>query len=185
MNEEGQYIDYETYKEILDEHDIEYIPPLFKVANPTEERIAKALDINDYLIKDGEGVGEGIVVKNYNYVNKFGRITWAKLVTSEFKDKHKKAMGCNEVKEKLRIEQEIAEEFITTALIEKTYAKIKLDEGNFTSKQIPRLLETIYHDLVVEDIWQILKKHKFPTIDFKVLKRFSIVQIKALKPELF
>lgn len=185
MNEKDEHLPYEQYKELLDKHEVEYIPPLFKVKNPTEERIIKALDINDYLIKDDSGVGEGIVVKNYDFVNKFGRTTWAKLVTSEFKEKHKKAMGCSEVIEKQRVEEEIANEFITTALVEKTYAKIELEVGSFNGKQIPRLLETVFHDLITEDLWQILKKYNNPTIDFKALKRFSTTQIKSLKPEIF
>ena len=36
------------------------------------ENIEKCLEENKYLIKDGEGCGEGVVIKNYDFINKFG-----------------------------------------------------------------------------------------------------------------
>ena len=88
------------------------------------------------------------------------------------------------MKEKIKlVEEEIANDFCTQTLIDKTYAKIAID--GWSSKHIPRLLETIYHDLVTEEIYTILKKMSFPTINFKTLRVFVINRIKTLKPELF
>ena len=39
-----------------------------------------------------DGVPEGVVIKNYNYENKYGRTTWAKIISEDFystkKDNH-------------------------------------------------------------------------------------------------
>lgn len=177
------YLSYETYKVMLDEYGIEYIPPICKIENPTYERLVNQLEKNTYLIEDGKGTGEGIVIKNYNYKNTFSRIVWAKIVKNEFKTKHSK---CNttEIKEKKIIEEEIANRFVTNALIEKEFAKIKIESG-WSSKQIPRLLNTVYYCLINEECWNFIKEFKNPVIDFKRLLFFTIKRVKDLMPNLF
>lgn len=180
-----KYLSYDEYQPLMEQFGIEYIPPIFVVERPTEERLYGALEQNNYLIRDGEGAGEGVVVKNYSYVNRFGRIAFAKIVTAEFKAKHTKALGVREVKEKIRVEDSIAAEFVTKSLVDKVYAKIEVEKGGFTSRDIPRLLNTVYYDIVREDIWEIVKKYKSPTIDFSYLLKAVIAHTKIYKPELF
>ena len=177
------YLHYENYKVILDEFEIEYIPPICKVENPSYERLINQLEKNGYLIEDGKGTGEGIVIKNYGYVNKFGRQTWAKIVKNEFKAKHAKC-DVTEIKESKIIEQEIVNKFVIDVLVNKEVAKIDLEVG-WSSKQIPRLLNTIFYCLVKEEMWNILKEFKNPTIDFKRLLYFSNARIKEVAPHLF
>lgn len=83
------------------------------------------------------------------------------------------------------IEEEIVEQYCTEYLIEKTYQKIVVECDGWNSVYIPRLLETVYHDFVVEEIWRIIKKHKAPTINFGTLRYFVIRKIKEIKKELF
>ena len=177
------YLTYEVYKGMLDELGIEYIPPICKVANPTYDRLIAQLDKNGYLIEDGAGTGEGVVIKNYEYKNKFGRVVWAKIVKNEFKASHQKC-EVGEIKECKIIEQEISEKFITLSLVEKEVAKIEAEIG-WTSKQIPRLLNTVFYCLVKEEGWNFIKEYKNPTIDFKRLNSFAIGQVKQLMPNLF
>ncbi len=178
-----EYLHYDDYSKILSTHGIEYIPPICKVENPTYERLIAQLEKNDYLIEDGKGTGEGIVIKNYDYRNKFGRIVWAKIVANEFKAKHRKK-DVAEIKEAKIIEQEIAEKFITKSLVEKEFAKINAEAG-WSSKFIPRLLSTVFYCLVKEESWNFIKEFKNPTIDFKRLSFFTNNRIKELMPELF
>lgn len=180
---DGEYIPYEVYKEYLDDFNIEYIPPICKVDNPTYERLIAQLEKNDFLIEDGKGTGEGIVIKNYNYKNRFGRVTWAKIVKNEFKAKHRKRK-VTELKENMIIEQEIAEKFVTKSLIEKEFAKIESESG-WSSKLIPRLLNTVFYCLIKEDSWNFIKENKNPTIDFKRLLYFSNNKVKELMAHLF
>lgn len=180
----GDFLPYNEYKVLLDEFRVEYIPCTLKSNNPDYEILVKATENNRFLLKENEGVGEGIVIKQYGFKNRFGRTTWAKLITNTFKDKHIKEMGGAVVDNKM-VEEEIANGFITQHTVDKVVEKIRNDQGQFGAKDIPRLLQTVFHDLVVEEIWEAIKKHKNPKIDFKTLNQFSIRRVKELKRELF
>ena len=149
QNIEGglDYLRYEDYIKILEEFELDYIPLQSTIKNPSHEQLYKELEKNQFLIRDGEGCGEGIVIKNYNFTNKYGRKTWAKIVTSEFKDKHRKEMGHSELQGRSVVETVIVEQFCTRALIDKTYAKIKTDKGGWSSKFIPMLLSLVYREI--------------------------------------
>lgn len=54
-----EYIPYDIYKPLLDEFDLEYIPPIAKVRNPSCDGLLKLLDKTDFLIQDGKGRGNG------------------------------------------------------------------------------------------------------------------------------
>lgn len=180
----GAMIHYENYKDGLSCHGIDYLAPIAVVKNGSLENYIKCLDKNVFLIKDGCGVGEGVVIKNYEWQNKYGRVTWAKLITNAFKEKHHKEMGAPEVGGVV-LEETIANEFVTQHLVDKVQAKIALDNNGWQSRFIPQLLGVVWHDLITEEIWEILKKYKNPKIDFSILNRFVIIRIKSLKQELF
>lgn len=181
--EDGEYLPYEKYSVILDEFGIEYIPPICKIENPTYEQLIYQLEKNTYLIEDGKGVGEGIVIKNYDYRNCYGRVTWAKIVRNEFKTQHGK-IKAPELKGAKVIEAEIVNKYVTQALVEKEFSKIENEVG-WSSKQIPRLLNTVFYCLVKEESWNFVKEFKNPTIDFKKLAIFTNNRVKVLMPHLF
>jgi len=186
MLEDGTYMNYDLYSAVCKDCGFDdYIPPLRIIQNPHAEDIMKCLEENRFLIPDDKGTGEGVVVKNYDFVNKYGRTTWAKLVTSSFKEKHSKEMGAPESQGRDFIEEDIAEEYLTSEVIEKVYAKIVNDTGAWRSEYIPRLLGTVFHDFVTECIWEVIKKKKNPRIDFKLLQRFTVIKVKQVKPEIF
>ena len=179
-----KYIHYEEYKPMLESFDIDYVPPICTVINGSYEQFINQLMKNVFLIEDGKGVGEGIVVKNYEWRNKYNRQTWAKIVTSEFKEKHAKEMGGHVVKGKRLIEEEIAEKYVTTALCEKVQAKIE-NESGWSSRFIPRLLNTVYYDVVKEECWSFVKEHKNPSLNFKTLQHFVYGKVKERIPQYF
>ena len=178
------YMPYNEYQPILEKYSIDYIPPIAIINNPSADQLYYLLDKNDFLIKDGEGAGEGIVIKNYNYTNKFRHIIWAKIVRSEFKEKHTKVMGAPITDNKL-IEDKIVAKYVTSAFIEKTYSNIVEKHEGWSSKYIPELLNTVYHDLVTEESWHIIKDFKNPTIHYDILFRVITNKIKDIKRDLF
>lgn len=182
-----KYLSYEEYSPVLERCGIDYIPAICKINNPTAEKLIEMLDKNVFLIKDGMGTGEGIIIKNYDYINRFGRVTWAKIVKNEFKDQHCKnrMFGVPELKCTAYIEEKITEKYVTESLIEKEYAKIVNDVGGWSSKLIPRLLGVIFYCLVSEEAWNFIKDFGNPVVDFKKLNNFAIRRVKQLKPELF
>ena len=69
--DKGVYLSYDVYKPLLDAYEVTYIPCLGVVTNPTYEILCKYRDENFYKVKDNSGAGEGIVIKQYNWKNKF------------------------------------------------------------------------------------------------------------------
>ena len=184
IDEDDKFLSYDEYKEILDEYEINYITPIIKIKNPTDDTLFSCLDKNTFLIKDHCGVGEGIVIKNYDFKNKFGNIVWAKIVKTEFKIQNQKMLGPSEIKEKRTTEELIVAEYVTGTLVEKEYSKI-VNESGWSSKFIPKLLNTIFYCLVKEESWEFVKKFKNPTINYKRLMALTFARTKELKPELF
>ena len=187
IKEDGEelFLPYEEYSEILEKEGLEYIAPMAKIKNPNLESLIRFMEKNTYLIEEGKGFGEGIVIKNYGFVNKYNRQTWAKLVHGEFKEKHVKAMGCPEVNAGLLVEERIVNDFCTDSFVEKEFAKIVNEKGGWSSKYIGEMLGRIYHELIMEETWNILKKYKYPIINFKVLNSLVIEKIKLVKRDIF
>lgn len=179
-----KYLTYDEYQPYMEEYKLEYIPPICKITNGNYNNFIHALNQNNFLIEDGKGIGEGIVIKNYNFVNKFGRTTWAKIVTSEFKEKNLKAMGCPEIITNY-VEEKIVDSLLTKAMIEKEYEKIKLENDGWNSKLIPQLFGRMFYSFVTEEIWNVVKEFKNPTVDFRKLNNFIILKIKKEMQELF
>lgn len=183
-NGESSYLSFNEYQPLLDQYGIDYIPPLCVIKNASYEQLIAQLDKNVFLIEDGKGAGEGIVLKNYSFKNNFGRCAFAKIVTSEFKEQHSKVMRSNILNGAKMIEEEIANKYVTKALCEKVLAKID-NESGWNSKQIPRLLNSVYYDLVKEDSWEFTKEFKQPVINFKTLQHFTFLKVKENLPQLF
>jgi hypothetical protein len=189
-NEDGSYWTYEDISDLC--YNAEYediIHPLMSLVNPTPDKIIEVAATNTFLMREG-CVGEGVVCKNYDYVNKWGEIVWAKYVVSEFKEKK---IGKSEPKY-LRddmVEPKIVEKFLTKAMIDKVEAKIMnwRDEDNmhtgWTGAMIPRLLGMVWHDFITEELFDALKKFKNPTIDFRYLQSCVTAKIKELREDLF
>lgn len=182
--DEVNYIHYDNYVQELEKHNIDYVPLIAKVVDGDNEKFYNLLEHNTFLIEDGKGIGEGIVIKNYLFVNKFGNKKFAKIVTNEFKTKHKKELGvpkteCNP------IEKRIAEQFVTQSLVEKEKAKIEVEQGGWSSKNISMLLGKVWYSVITEESWNIVKDFKKPTIDYKLLQKYISNQTKAVCPNFF
>lgn len=180
-----EYIPYDIYKPLVEEFGLDYIPPIVTMTNGLYEYFIRTLDNNTFMIQDGKGVGEGIVIKNYDYYNKYKRQIWAKIVTNEFKEIHKREMGVNNIKTEKVIEQEIVDNYCTAAFIEKEYSKILNETGEWDNRKIPMLLGRVFSELVKEETWNIIKKYKNPTINYKTLNALVINKIKTVKSDIF
>ena len=183
-----QFYEYESMKMMLDNFKLDYLAPIAIIRNGNREHYEKCLDKNVFLIKDGMGVGEGIVIKNYEWQNKFGNTVWAKMITNNFKELNHKEMGAPVIGGET-LEEKIVAEYVDEHLINKTEAKIineKATNEMFLDKRdIPRLLQTVFYDLINEELWNIIKKHKNPKIDFAYLQRLTITKVKEMRKDIF
>jgi len=174
------YLHYDEYAPLMEKFGIDYVPCYRVIENGLVSDFEKVAEQNDFLMQPGE-IGEGVVVKNYAYKNKFGRHNWAKLVRAEFKEKNYRSMGCPVQKGKgdSIIERVIANTYVTKALVDKERAKID------TEPVQPRLLSTVFHCILTEELADIVKKNKMPTINFQQLRQCVIAKVKEHARDLF
>ena len=64
------------------------------------------------------------------------------------------------------------------------HEKIESVDG-WNSKMIPRLLNTIYYEIIKEECWNFVKENKNPTINFKTLQHFVFAKVRDRLPNLF
>ena len=158
---DGRYLRYEEYKPMLDRFGIDYIPLICVMNSPTEQDILELAPKQGFLCKDG-GYQEGVVIKNYDFINQYGRTTWAKVVNATYTtQKHIKS-------ETPCIEQAIVDKLLSVEEIEKEKCKIE----NFDVRKTLELLGRVQHEFVKDNIQIIIKKWKQPTINFKKLNYF-------------
>ena len=184
MDEFDEYLHYREYSDTLKYLDLEYLSPIQIIKNGSDEHFRNCVERNTYLIEEGKGFGEGVVLKNYGWKNKFGQTIWAKIVANHFKETHYKEMGAP-VLGGISDEERIVNEFVTSHLVDKVHAKIVNEVNEWNSGMIPRLLNTVFYDLITEEMWEILKRYKNPKIDFKYLQRLTIQKVKELKQDVF
>lgn len=170
VKEDGTYIPYDGYVGLFQEHEISYIPVMEVSENMTGERLIELVKENTFLMKEGE-VGEGIVIKNYNFVNRFGNIKWGKLIAKEFLEKANRKVKEYKPVGGFDIENAIIDNSVTSALIEKEKAKIIELKGDWENKHIPMLLGIVWHCLLTEELAHHVKKFKNPKIDFGILNK--------------
>lgn len=177
-------IHYEDYKPVLDYHNVNYVPCVSVIMNGEEPNFVHEMENrSNFLCQEGVKMGEGIVIKNYDFSNRFGRTTWAKIVSNDFKSLHFKEMGPLRRTLADSIEKEISDKYCTVALCEKELAKIS--EDGWSSRKIPQLLNTVYYCIIKEDAWEFVKEHKNPTINFKSLQQCVFNQVKNNLPNTF
>jgi hypothetical protein len=198
------YLPWEEYGLALRNMGLDVIEPLAIYDNPSEDQLRAQVAANTYLIQDGAGLGEGVVIKNYSWTNKYGRQPWAKIVRTEFKEDNRRLFDRGKAKQGAKcVELEIALSACTPELVGKTRAKIVSDLANvnkvdlarpnaqqrleekFRGRMIPQLLSRVYHDVVTEHLWDEVKKHRNPTVNFKTLSQHVTLLVKRYAEDLF
>ena len=181
------YLPYPAYQWMLDKYGIDYIPPLAIIDHPTKGQLISYLDKNTYLIKDGCGAVEGIVIKNYEFRSPNGKQIWAKIVRSEFKELHAKKMMNPDRPTQGRdtVENRIVDKYVTTALCEKERAKLELACGHGMKSIIPSLLHNVYDCLLREDAHHFIAEFNYPTINFRLLRYLCDWRVKECCGDLF
>lgn len=177
LNEEThKYLTYKEYSDLLkDCPNIHIIPLMEELQNPTREQIEERLQKTGAFLC-AAGLGEGIVIKNYSFVNKYGRTTWAKILTEDFLSTKKEYRSRNkEIKDGTLLnatEAAIINKYLTDEHIAKEYSKIceRYGEAVMDPRHTFELLNRVFNEFW-SDNWEIiLNKMHLPTINFKALK---------------
>jgi hypothetical protein len=173
----GEYLRPEIYFDELGKFGIDHIPILKTIINPVAEDLIKIITEH----KSGynsAGEFEGVVLKNYEFRNKYGRQAFGKIVRDEWKEIQASRRTQAVVED---LEQDIVDNYLTRAFIEKEFGKIE----NYDKTHAGELLGRIWHELITEETWHIIKKYKNPKLNFARLNQLAIKKIKATLPEHF
>ena len=173
-----RYLTYDEYFADLLNAEINIIECIVRLENPTLEQIQIYVDRCTFLMK-GLQPGEGIVLKRYDFVNRFGCVTWAKIVRPRSNQPKLPRTHITNA-----VEVKIIEKFLTAELVEKEYCKL-LDGQQWDSKLIPKFLGIVWHAFITEETFNFLCKFHNPKIDFGLLNRLAVAKIKNVKSELF
>lgn len=116
--------------------------------------------------------GEGVVIKNPTFKNKFGDAVYGKLVHEKFKESNAIVFGGNNKNSDAYNEMYIVNKYCTLGRVQKIMQKLQnTTEERLDMKHTPQVAGSCYHDMITEEIWDIIKKIK--EIDFARLQRLS------------
>lgn len=117
--------------------------------------------------------GEGVVIKNIDFHNKFGDVVYAKVVHEKFKESNAIVFGGNNKHSEAYNEMYIINKYATLGRVQKIMQKLQnVTEERLDMKHIPQVAGSCYHDMVTEEIWDIQKK--IHVVDFQRLQRLSM-----------
>lgn len=123
--------------------------------------------------------GEGVVIKRTDFKNIFGDVVYAKMVSNEFMEDNAVVFGGNNKFAKTYYELWAVNKYMTLGRVRKIMSKIQSEiDERLDMKHIPRICMTAYHDLLLEEIWDIA--NKVPHLDFKDFKRLAFKKAKQI-----
>lgn len=99
--------------------------------------------------------GEGVVVKNFNFINKFGNRQHGKYVTQEFKEDNAVTFGGNNKSSDTYHEMYYVNKYMTLARVQKIIHKMEATTGKPDYKDIPKVMGLCLYDLITEEAWAI------------------------------
>ena len=171
---DDEYLSQEYVHKLADEYDIDTPHVFGSFNNPEIEDLKKF--VGESTIGDK---GEGIVIKNNFFINDFGSQCHAKIVTEKFKEENAITFGGNNKHSETYWEMYVTNKYVTLARVKKVLQKLEpLIDERLDMKHIPRIINTVYHDVLEEEIWAIQKK--VPVLNFKVLKRIILKKAKQI-----
>lgn len=175
-------IDIEEMYIIAKEYDIPTVHLFAKIENPTLEQI------QEFAGKSVLGsVGEGVVIKNFDFINAFGDHINAKYVTQEFREKNAIVFGGNNRHSETYTETHFMNEFVTVPRVQKCIHKMEsMNDEKPDMKHLPQIMGMVYHDIIKEEAWEISKKctSSNTKFDFKAFQRLCYAKAKQIYIEI-
>ncbi len=171
--DENKYLHPDEIEKYLNEYSLSqwHIPNTI-MENPTNEDILRLAQDNHFLMVQQDQVGEGVVIRNPEFINKYGHYVIGKYVLQESKPKPRVKVAETDV------EAAIVAEFVTNAELGKAVAKttlyFELDEFNITDHRcIGFYLNEVFDGCILDEMKAILKRFKMPTINFGLLRKLT------------
>lgn len=160
--------------ELAERYGIDAVPFVSTLENPTLHQIKEFVGKSSF----GDR-GEGVVVKNMGFVNKFGDHCYAKLVSESFRESNLLAFNDNDKHSENYNEMYVVNKYMTLGRVKKIIEKIQPEINERLDMQhIPMVCGSAYHDMITEEIWEVSKK--IPSINFRALRNLSAKKTKAI-----
>jgi len=173
-----RYLEYKDYQPVLEKFGLPYIREIMVLDNPSFNDLLDLVRKDEQRPNSGFGAEriEGLVFKNYQFINRFGNNLYMKIVTKEFREVHHAVMGATRRDD---VELQLVAKYLQPPRMEKMYQKL-LDAVSQvpTMADVPQFMGMVYHDLLTEDAWQMFAHDKLVrrsrgVVDFTLLKRYS------------
>jgi len=176
QRKDGRYVPVDEYEPELKRHGILMAEVLFKgVADLA--KIAELAHTSSIL---GAELKEGVVVKRYEHVNRYGRTTWGKHVNAEFVANK----GAKNRTPKIHDPQEIhfVHYAITPALISKTISAIESDgeDEQVTMSDMGEVIGRVWYEAFVDELWDFVSKNKVQTFDFHSARKLANDKVRLI-----
>ena len=136
-------------------------------------------ELKEYVGRSSLGEkGEGIVIKNPDFRDKWENHNYAKIVTQEHKEQSAIVFGGNDKFSDTYWEMYVVNKYINLARVEKIMHKLQPTiDKRLDLEHCPRIAGTVYNDVLTEEIWEIAKKVQ--ALNFNKLK--SLCMRKAIQ----
>lgn len=180
------YLPYDVYAKSLGEYGYQYIIPPLRVYNSDEpvtiDDIAELAESNHFNLPL-DVVGEGVVVKNYSYLSRFGNYEEGKIVRDEFKE-NKGQKSTKSIAEGSNIEQAIVDDLVSSSDIQKCINKVSdllgQEFSKSNGKMVGMVMEMAFSDLLSEEFNVIAKKYgKYPIV-LKTVKKLTCDKVRSI-----
>lgn len=137
------------------------------ITNPTIDNIM------EFVGKSTLGpIGEGVVIKNESFVNKYGDKCYGKIVSDEFKEDNTVVFG-NAASDDA--EMKLVSRYVTIERIRKIMNKIEQNEDvDISRKHIAKIIGMTYYDFLQEEVMAVAK---CGIVNFKRLNSLSTQKI--------
>lgn len=157
---------YSDLAQLLGSHFV----PSTVLDHPTIEQVTDLAEDNNFNLP-ADVVGEGVVIKNYDYRDAWGNMQMAKIVLDEWRERQRKN---RQMTQPQGVETMFCDEVVTSAFLDKCRSKVADKFGtDFDTKDkrhMGMFMSLIVTDAITEDTYDFVKRNRFPTIDFNELK---------------
>lgn len=173
----GNPLSYVIAMQEFDRIGVDYIEPLFegKLRDLDKDKLDDFMDESNY--RDGQP--EGIVLKNYDRLNRFGRPLFAKMVNDKFREKHKanfKDQGGKKRDDVYNEMRYLVDKYATETRIRKQIYRLRDEKDmDICRKMMNYLIPRVIEDILKEEIVEIYRGSKINSIDFKVLQKHEMI----------
>lgn len=172
---DGRYAKREFWEPVAIAAGLLVVPLIAELDHPSAAQVSE-FSVGDSLIDPGVK-REGVVAKRYDFVNRFGRTVWGKVVTADFKQKNSLHFTAANYEGP---EMKFVSTELTSANVMKVIEKIREEKGEVSVRDMGRVLGEVWYDLVNEELWDFVKNKKWPVFDFSRAQKLATEKTRDL-----